>query len=257
MVQDDAHIFCTEDQVESESISFCNLLREVYKDFGFDKIAIKFSDRPEKRAGTDEVWDKAEAALMSAAIAAGCECTLNSGEGAFYGPKLEFVLKDAIGRDWQVGTLQMDFVLPERLGASYVDANGEKRRPVMLHRAIIGTLERFIGILIEHHGGKLPIWLSPVQIVLATVVTDVGDYANSIERKLKSLGVRVVVDNSNEKVNYKIRRIFSDKVPLIGVVGRQEAERGSVSLRMLGSDEITEMAVDDIAYMIQNNRPIT
>ena len=198
-VQDDAHIFCREDQVEEETRNFCLLLLNVYKELGFDEVIIKLSDRPELRAGSDETWDKAEAALEAGALATGLSFTLNPGEGAFYGPKLEFVLKDAIGRDWQCGTLQLDFVLPERLDATYIGEDGNKHRPVMLHRAILGTFERFMAILIEHYAGKFPLWLAPVQVAIATITGDADGYAEEIYNKLKKLGLRPQLDTRNEK----------------------------------------------------------
>ena len=192
--QDDAHIFCTEEQITAETIAFCELLKEVYKELGFNDVKVKFSDRPEKRAGEDAIWDKAESALMEAVQAAGLAYTLNPGEGAFYGPKLEFVLRDAIGRDWQCGTLQVDFVLPERLDAEYVGADGAKHRPVMLHRAVLGSLERFIGILIEEYAGKFPLWLAPVQAVVTTITNEVDDYAHEVKQALEDAGLRVNID---------------------------------------------------------------
>ena len=240
--QDDAHIFCTEDQITSETIAFCDLLKEVYKTFGFTQVSVKFSDRPAKRAGTDETWDKAENALKDAVNAAGLEWTLNSGEGAFYGPKLEFVLRDAIGRDWQCGTLQVDFVLPERLDANYIAADGAKHRPVMLHRAILGSLERFIGILIEEYSGKFPLWLAPTQVVVATI-TDVADgYAIELVAELKAAGIRVELDISNNKINYKVREHSLQKVPVMLVVGAKEMENASVSIRRLGSEKQETMS---------------
>src|SRR3546814_166356 len=203
VVQDDAHIFCTEDQIVSETQAFCELLKSIYRDFGFTDIAVKFSDRPQVRAGADAVWDKAEAALMEATKAAGLDFTLNPGEGAFYGPKLEFVLRDAIGRDWQCGTLQVDFVLPERLDASYVGEDGQKHRPVMLHRAILGSFERFLGVLIEHYAGRLPLWLAPVQAVVATITSDADAYARRVQDEAEAAGLRVAIDLRNEKINYK------------------------------------------------------
>lgn len=232
--QDDAHIFCTEDQITSETVAFCELLKEIYTDFGFTDVRVKFSDRPEKRAGSDAVWDAAEGALLEAAQAAGLETTLNKGEGAFYGPKLEFVLRDAIGRDWQCGTLQVDFVLPERLDASYAAEDGTKKRPVMLHRAILGSFERFLGILIEHYAGKFPLWLAPVQVVVTTIVSEADDYARSVVKSLQDAGLRVEVDLRNEKINYKIREHSLAKVPVILVVGKREAEEGTVAIRRLG-----------------------
>lgn len=243
--QDDAHIFCTEDQITSETISFCQLLKTVYTDFGFTDVRVKFSDRPAKRAGTDATWDKAEAALMEAAKAAHLEVELNPGEGAFYGPKLEFVLKDAIGRDWQCGTLQVDFVLPERLDASYVAEDGVKKRPVMLHRAVLGSFERFLGILIENFAGRFPLWLAPVQAVVAPIVSDANDYATEVAEALKAGGLRVETDLRNEKINAKVREHSVAKVPLILVVGRREAENRTVALRRLGSDKQEVLALDE------------
>ena len=232
--QDDAHIFCTEDQIVSETEIFCDLLKAVYKDFGFEEIMVKFSDRPEKRAGSDETWDKAEKALIEATEAAGLPYTLNPGEGAFYGPKLEFVLRDAIGRDWQCGTLQVDFVLPERLDAHYVAEDGEKHRPVMLHRAILGSFERFLGILIEQFAGKFPLWMSPTQVTVATITDAAQDYAIEVADLLKKAGLRVETDLRNEKINYKVREHSMKKVPLIFVVGGREAEERTVAIRRLG-----------------------
>jgi threonyl-tRNA synthetase len=244
-VQDDAHIFCTEDQIVSETQAFCALLKSVYKDLGFDEVKVKFSDRPEKRAGTDATWDKAEAALKEATDAAGLEWTLNPGEGAFYGPKLEFVLRDAIGRDWQCGTLQVDFVLPERLGADYVGEDGDKHRPVMLHRAILGTFERFMGILIENCAGKFPLWLAPVQAVVATITSDADAYAEDVVKALKAKGIRATLDIRNEKINYKVREHSVAKVPVMLVVGRKEAEDRAVALRRLGGQAQEVLALDD------------
>ena len=245
--QDDAHIFCTEDQITSESIKFCDLLRMVYRDLGFTDVRVKFSDRPATRAGDDAIWDKAEKALMDAAKAAGLETTLNPGEGAFYGPKLEFVLRDTIGRDWQCGTLQVDFVLPERLDASYVGEDGAKHRPVMLHRAIFGSFERLIGIVIENYAGKLPLWLSPVQGVVATIVSDADDYAREVVAKLKEAGLRFEPDLRNEKIGYKVREHTLGKVPLLFAVGRREAEAKTVAIRRLGtgSDAQETLALDE------------
>jgi len=233
--QDDAHIFCTEDQVTAETIAFCELLLSVYRDYGFDDVAIKFADRPPVRAGSDEVWDRAEAGLRNAVEAAGLPYTLNPGEGAFYGPKLEFVLRDALDRDWQCGTLQLDFNMPERLGASYVGEDGGRHTPVMLHRAILGSVERFIGILIEHYGGHFPLWLAPVQAVVASIVGEAAPYAEEVARELADAGLRVVTDTGNETINYKVREHSLAKVPLMLVVGRREAEQRSLSLRRLGS----------------------
>jgi threonyl-tRNA synthetase len=233
-VQDDAHIFCTEDQITAETESFCTLLRSVYKDLGFEDIIVKFSDRPKVRAGTDATWDKAEGALRNATKAVGLETELNPGDGAFYGPKLDFVLRDAIGRDWQCGTLQVDFVLPERLDASYVGEDGAKHRPVMLHRAILGSFERFLGILIEHYAGKFPLWLAPLQIVVATITNAADGYAAKVKAALAEAGLRAEVDDRNEKINYKIREHSLAKVPMILVVGAKEEADDSVAIRRLG-----------------------
>ncbi len=242
--QDDAHIFCTEDQITSETKAFCDLLMDVYRDFGFTDVRVKFSDRPAKRAGSDEVWDKAERALTDATAAAGLETTLNPGEGAFYGPKLEFVLRDAIGRDWQCGTLQVDFVLPERLNAAYVGEDGEKHRPVMLHRAILGSFERFIGILIESYAGKFPLWLAPVQAVVATIVSEADAYAGQVAEHLRAAGIRTAVDTRNEKINLKVREHSLTKVPVMLVVGKREAEQATVAVRRLGGQEQELLALD-------------
>ena len=244
-VQDDAHIFCTEDQITSETEDFCELLLSIYKDFGFEDVVVKFSDRPEVRAGEDATWDKAEAALKEATEAAGLKWELNPGEGAFYGPKLEFVLRDTIGRDWQCGTLQVDFVLPERLDANYVGIDGEKHRPVMLHRAILGSFERFIGILIEHYAGKFPLWLAPVQVVVATITEAADDYAASVKSALDVAGLRVVLDDRNEKINYKIREHSHAKVPAMLILGGREAEEGTVALRRMDGKDQENLALDE------------
>ncbi|MFV0322374.1 MAG: threonine--tRNA ligase [Alphaproteobacteria bacterium] len=246
-VQDDAHIFCTEDQIISETKDFCDLLASVYKDIMGDvEMFVKFSDRPEKRAGSDAVWDKAEESLRSAAETAGIELKLNPGEGAFYGPKLEFVLRDALGRDWQCGTLQADFVLPERLGATYIGEDGSKHHPVMLHRAVLGTFERFIGILIEHYAGRFPLWLAPKQIVVAPITSDIKDYAIEVAQKFKQAGLRVEVDDRNEKINYKIREHSHAKVPVILVVGGREKEEKTVAMRRLGGKSQEVLALNDV-----------
>lgn len=250
--QDDAHIFCTEDQITDESIRFCDLLKSIYKDFGFEEIRIKFSDRPAVRAGDDAVWDRAEGALREACDAAGLETTLNPGEGAFYGPKLEFVLRDAIGRDWQCGTLQVDFVLPERLDAEYVGEDGARHRPVMLHRAIFGSMERWIGILIEQYSGRFPLWLSPLQVVVATITNDADDYAAEVAAVCKAAGLRVAMDRRNEKINYKIREHSEAKVPAILVVGAREAEGRSVALRRLGGQAQEVLALDEAVNRLQS-----
>ena len=244
-VQDDAHIFCTEAQVKSETKSFIDLLRTVYHDLGFTEIKVKFSDRPAVRAGSDETWDRAETALKDATAAAGLEWDLNPGEGAFYGPKLEFVLRDAIGRDWQCGTLQADFVLPERLDAEYVGEDGAKHRPVMLHRAILGSFERFMGILIENYAGKLPLWLAPVHVVVATITSDANPYAEEVAKTLQKAGLRVETDLRNEKINYKVREHSLAKVPIMAVVGKKEAEDKSVALRRLGGNTQEILALTD------------
>lgn len=245
-VQDDAHIFCTPEQIVSETKAFCELLKGVYKDLGFNDIKVRFSDRPEKRAGSDDIWDLAEKALLEATTAAGLEYTLNPGEGAFYGPKLEFVLRDAIGRDWQCGTLQVDYVLPERLDASYVAEDGKKYRPVMLHRAILGTFERFIGVFIEHCGGKFPFWLTPIQVTVATVTSESEAYAQQICQTLKDSGIRADVDLRNEKISYKIREISLQKVPVILVVGNREAENKTVAVRRLGGEAQEVLPFTDV-----------
>ena len=233
--QDDAHIFCMNSQITDECVKFCELLQQIYKDFGFAGLKVKFSDRPEVRAGDDTTWDKAEEALLTAVKAANISFTLNPGEGAFYGPKLEFVLTDAIGRDWQCGTLQVDFVLPERLGAFYVDADGQKKHPVMLHRAILGSLERWIGILIEQYSGRMPLWLAPTQVVICSIIDSVNDYVIEIKKSLDQSNIRNEIDTRNEKIGYKIREHSNNAVPIILVVGNQEKENNSVAIRYLGS----------------------
>ena len=232
--QDDAHIFCTEAQITEECVKASRLIQEIYHDFGFDDVVVKFSDRPEKRVGSDAVWDESEAALKSALDAMQVEWTLNSGEGAFYGPKLEFVLRDAIGRDWQCGTIQVDLNLPERLGATYVDSDGERRHPVMIHRALFGSLERFCGILIEHHAGHFPLWLAPVQIVVATITEEADDYARQVQAAANRAGLRADLDLRNEKISYKVREHSVTKVPVILVVGKREQEENTVAIRRLG-----------------------
>jgi len=243
--QDDAHIFCTEDQITEETRAFCDLLMSVYADCGFTDVVVKFADRPEVRAGEDATWDKAESALTAAVEASGLDYTLNPGEGAFYGPKLEFVLRDAIGRDWQCGTLQVDFVLPERLDASYIGEDGEKHRPVMLHRAILGSFERFIGILIENYAGKMPLWLAPVQIVVATITSDADDYASEVTAVLRAAGLRVECDVRNEKIGYKIREHSVAKAPIMLVVGKNEMADRQVAMRRLGGKDQEILALDD------------
>ena len=244
--QDDAHIFCREDQIESETKKFIKFLSDVYKDLGFEKFSIKFSDRPEKRSGSDDVWDKAEDALKSATIAAGYDFEINPGEGAFYGPKLEFVLTDAIGRDWQCGTLQVDFVLPDRLDANYVGEDGNKYRPVMLHRACLGSFERFIGILIENFAGRLPFWLAPRQVVVAAIVSDANDYCENVVNALKAKGIRAETDLRNEKINYKVREHSVSKIPVILACGMKEISDNTVSVRRLGEKQTTIEQLDKI-----------
>jgi len=254
--QDDAHIFSTEEQIASEGADFCDLLASVYADFGFDDFVVKFADRPLVRAGEDAVWDKAEKALMEATEAAGLEFELNPGEGAFYGPKLEFVLRDAIGREWQCGTFQVDFVLPERLDATYVAEDGQKHRPVMLHRAILGSFERFIGILIEHYEGRLPLWLAPVQGVVATITSDADDYAREVLAAAEAAGLRMETDVRNEKINYKVRDHSVKKVPVILVVGKREADERTVALRRLGGKAQEILALDQAISMLSDEAAV-
>jgi threonyl-tRNA synthetase len=244
--QDDAHIFCEESQIESETKRFIEFLSNIYRDLGFVSFKVKFSTRPEKRAGSDETWDRAEGALANATTAAGYAYEVNPGEGAFYGPKLEFVLTDAIGRDWQCGTLQVDFVLPERLDANYIGADGAKHRPVMLHRATLGSFERFIGILIEEHAGKLPFWLAPRQVVVASIVSDADDYVSEVVSALRKAGVRAEADTRNEKINYKVREHSLGKVPAILAVGAREVEERTVSVRRLGETQTSVTSLDEI-----------
>ncbi len=250
--QDDAHIFCTESQIEEETKKFIDFLSEVYTDLGFENFSVKFSDRPEMRAGSDEVWDKAESALIAATEAAGSEFTLNPGEGAFYGPKLEFVLTDAIGRDWQCGTLQVDFVLPERLDANYIGEDGAKHRPVMLHRATLGSFERFIGMLIENYAGKFPLWLAPRQVVVAPIISDANDYATEVVAALAKAGIRAEADLRNEKINYKVREHSLGKVPVILAVGNREVEERTVTVRRLGEKRTNVMTLDEIVAQLQD-----
>jgi len=244
--QDDAHIFCTEDQIEEETGIFIAFLSAIYRDLGFSDFKVLFSDRPETRAGEDDVWDKSEKALLDATRAAGIEPGMNPGEGAFYGPKLEFVLTDAIGRDWQCGTLQVDFVLPERLDATYIGPDGAKHRPVMLHRATLGSFERFIGILVEEHAGKLPFWLAPRQVVVASIVSDADEYCREVAAALTKAGIRAETDLRNEKINYKVREHSVGKVPVILAIGAREVEERTVTLRRLGEKETRVAALDDV-----------
>ncbi len=249
--QDDAHIFCTPDQITDECIAVCELILSIYRDFGFDDVRIKFADRPEKRVGVDEIWDKSEAALRAAIESSGLEYTLNPGEGAFYGPKLEFVLRDAIGRDWQCGTLQVDLTLPERLDAHYIGEDGHKHTPVMLHRALFGSLERFVGILIEHYAGRLPMWLAPVQVVIATITSDGDDYAREVAQALRANGLRVELDLRNEKINYKVREHSLQKIPVLIAVGKREVEERSVSIRRLGSKRQESLSLEEAARRLK------
>ena len=251
--QDDAHIFCTKEQITSETIKFCSLLMDVYKDFGFEKITIKFSDRPEKRAGDDLVWDQAESALIKAVESAGYNYELNPGDGAFYGPKLEFVLHDAIGRDWQCGTLQVDFVLPEKLDANYIGEDGKKHRPVMLHRAVLGSFERFIGILIENYSGRLPNWLSPIQIGIASINDNCINYCKNIEEILVEQNFRCKINTRNEKLNYKIREFTLERIPFILVVGDKEKEKKLATLRIHGEEKQYLLKIDELIKKLKNS----
>ncbi len=243
--QDDAHIFCTPEQITDESIAVCDLILGIYRDFGFDNVRIKFADRPEVRVGEDSVWDQAEAALLKALEVAGLDYTHNPGEGAFYGPKLEFVLRDAICRDWQCGTLQVDLNMPGRLGATYIGEDGDKHLPVMLHRAIFGSLERFIGILIEHHAGNLPLWLAPIQVKVLTITSDADDYAETVARRLRDAGLRAETDCRNEKISYKVREHSVQKVPVLLAVGQREVEEQTVAMRRLGSKNQRVLSLEE------------
>jgi threonyl-tRNA synthetase len=249
-VQDDAHIFCTHEQITPETTSFCKLLLACYKDLGFEEVRVKLATRPENRIGSDAVWDQAEKALAEATSAAGLDYVLNPGEGAFYGPKLEFVLRDSIGRDWQCGTLQVDFNTAERLGAAYIAQDGNRHAPVMLHRAIVGSLERFIGVLIEHFAGKFPLWLAPVQVTVATVVADADSYAHEVVQALKAAGLRVTLDTENQTVNYKVRQHSLAKTPNLLVLGRREAENRTVTLRKLGVEKQESLALEAAISML-------
>ncbi|MBJ90696.1 MAG: threonine--tRNA ligase [Woeseia sp.] len=254
--QDDAHIFCTPEQITDETVAVCSLILSIYHDFGFDDVRIKFSDRPKVRVGDDAIWDKAEAALIAALDTSGLEYTHNPGEGAFYGPKLEFVLRDTIGRDWQCGTHQVDLNLPERLGATYVGEDGEKHIPVLLHRAMFGSLERFIGILLEHHAGNLPLWLAPLQVKVLTITSDADDYAMRVVSELRSAGISAGADLRNEKISYKVREHSISKIPILLAVGQREVDESTVALRRLGSKHqkvlVLQDAIDTISEEIQN-----
>jgi threonyl-tRNA synthetase len=256
--QDDAHIFCTEEQITQESLIVTKLILEIYKDLGFNDIILKYSDRPEKRVGDDKVWDKSEQALLSAIKQSKLEYTINKGEGAFYGPKIEFVLRDAIGRDWQCGTLQVDLNLPGRLGASYIDKDGTKKVPVMLHRALFGSLERFIGILIENYAGKLPFWLSPTQAVVCPIAEDNNDYVKKLFEELFKAGIKCEVDLRNQKINYKIREHSLAKVPMILVCGKKEEENKTVTVRRLGSEKQETIKRNDLIknILMANKLPL-
>ena len=250
-VQDDAHIFCTDDQITPETEDFCDLLMSIYRDFGFEQVRVNFADRPAVRVGADDVWDRAEEALLEAGKGTGLEVQHTPGEGAFYGPKLEFVLRDAIGRDWQCGTLQVDFVLPVRLDATYVGEDGERHRPVMLHRAILGSLERFLGILIEHYAGRFPLWLAPRQVVVATITADSDGYAGEVLARLRAAGLNAEADLRNEKIGYKVREHSVAKVPAILAVGAREAEGETVAMRRLGVKEQEILALDEAVDRLQ------
>ena len=248
--QDDAHIFCTPEQMEEECITTLKLILDIYKDFGFNEVKIYLSTRPEKRIGSDEIWDLSEKSLANALKRHNYAFEINEGEGAFYGPKLEFVLKDAIGREWQCGTIQVDMNLPERFDVSYIGEDGKKHRPVMLHRALFGSIERFLGILIENHAGKLPFWLSPLQVVVAPVTSEVNDYALDVTKRLKDAGIIAEADISNEKIGYKVRQYSLEKVPVILVIGAKEKENNTVTMRRIGSDEQTVLSTDEIIAML-------
>jgi threonyl-tRNA synthetase len=255
--QDDGHIFCTEEQIESETKLFIKLLSDIYKDLGFDKFDIKLSTRPETRVGSDEVWDRAENALESAIKKLGLPYEIQEGDGAFYGPKLDFVLTDAIGREWQCGTFQADFNLPDRLDAEFVGEDGQKHIPVMIHRAVLGSFERFIGVLIENYSGKLPFWLAPVQVAVATIISDVDDYAKEIIEALENAGIRCHSDLRNEKISYKVREHSAAKIPMIMAIGAREKESKTVSIRRIGSDKTESMGFDEALKVLtaQNSNP--
>ena len=256
--QDDAHIFCTEDQITDECLSVTNLILEIYKDLGFKNVLLQFSDRPQKRVGDDKIWDKAESALLKAIKQSKLKYEINKGEGAFYGPKIDFVLRDTIGRDWQCGTLQVDLNLPTRLGASYVSRDGSKKVPVMLHRALFGSLERFIGILIEHYAGKLPLWLAPLQVVVLPIAPEFNNYAKKIFEQCVKVGINTEVDLKNQKINYKIREHSLSKVPLLLICGKKEVKGKSVTIRKLGSEKQETLSLNRAIKKIskQNEFPI-
>ena len=254
--QDDAHIFCAEDQITSECLNVTNLILDIYKDLGFENVILKYADRPEVRVGDDEVWDKAEASLLEAVKASKLEYSINKGEGAFYGPKIEFVLRDAIGRDWQCGTLQVDLNLPPRLNATYIDSNGDKQYPVMIHRAVLGSFERVIGVLIENYSGKLPFWLAPVQVAVATIISDVNDYAADVINQLEDKGIRCHEDFRNEKISYKVREHSAAKVPVIMALGKREKESQTVTIRRIGSDKTVSMSLKDALTSLSTENSI-
>jgi threonyl-tRNA synthetase len=255
--QDDAHIFCTEEQITEESLKVTNLILDIYKSFGFENVKLKFSDRPEKRVGDDKIWDKSEKALLDAIKTSGLKYEINKGEGAFYGPKIEFVLIDAIGRDWQCGTLQVDFNLPGRLGASYVANDGSKKIPVMLHRAMFGSLERFIGILIEHHAGKFPFWLSPEQVAVLPISNEQNDYASKVKLLLEKKGLRSIIDNRNEKINYKIREHSVSKIPVLMICGAKEVQNNTITIRRLGQTNQQTVSLEEAVnnLSLESNTP--
>jgi threonyl-tRNA synthetase len=242
--QDDAHRFCAPEQISDETVAVCKLILGIYRDFGFEEVLIKFADRPPVRVGDDTVWDQAEAALKAGLETAGLEYSYNPGEGAFYGPKLEFVLRDAIGRDWQCGTHQVDLNLPRRLGATYIGEDGQKHTPVLLHRAIFGSLERFIGILLEHHAGNLPLWLAPTQAKVLTITSDANDYALDVVSRLRGAGINAEADLRNEKISYKVREHSVAKIPVLMAVGQREVDEQTVALRRLGSKQQQVVELD-------------
>ena len=251
--QDDGHIFCTEDQIETETADFISLLSEIYTELGFESFDIKLSTRPETRVGSDAVWDKAETALENAIKKLDIPYTVEAGDGAFYGPKLDFVLTDAIGREWQCGTFQADFNLPDRLDAEYIGEDGAKHQPVMMHRAILGSFERFIGILIENYSGKLPLWLAPIQLSILTVTDEANEFAMTLREKFKAINLRVELDNRNEKIGYKIREHSNAKVPLMAVIGKEEMAAGTVSIRNLRKNETNTYTVDEAVELLSND----
>ena len=251
--QDDAHIFCTKEQITEETIAFCHLLKKIYKNLGFNQVKVKFSDRPEVRAGSDDIWDQAEKSLLAASNQAGIECEMNPGEGAFYGPKLEFILRDAVGRDWQCGTLQVDFVMPERLGAHYIGPDGNKHTVVMIHRAILGTLERFIGILIEQYAGQFPLWLAPTQIAILTITDEAINYAHQVKKYFTEHGLRVIMDCSGEKINRKVRSCIDKNIPFMAVIGKKEKELEQVCLRTRKSNSDRSIGLEEAVSILQDH----